>query len=119
MAESPWTDAVAATAIARLDKIGPRRVAAVLAGRRPAIAREALLAGERVEGVPTPLLGDWRRALTEADPAMIAAELRRCELSTSWVGSPAHPAFLTHDIDPAPVLFRRGTPVDEGRAAVK
>ena len=118
MTESPWSDAVAATAIARLDKIGPRRIAAVLAGRGPGAAREAVVAGEPIDGVPLPLLAGWRRALTEADPVAIATDLRCADLSTSWVGSPGHPAFLTNDIDPAPVLFRHGAPVAEGRAAV-
>ena len=55
MTESPWSDAVAATAIARLDKIGPRRIAAVLAGRGPGAAREAVVAGEPIPSRSSPV----------------------------------------------------------------
>lgn len=118
MREPRWSDPVAATIIARLDKIGPHRIARLVGRRRPSEALAALVAGEGVPRVPPALLRGWRRTVESVDPAAVRAELEDRQVRVSWTGSEGHPSALEHDLDPAPVLFRQGKAFDGATPAV-
>ena len=64
------------------------------------------------------LRGLWRSHARNTDLAALAARLESID---AWVTTPAgadHPPALTDDIDPAPVMFRRGRVADPSAPAV-
>ena len=101
---------VCAAALASLPRAGARRLHRLLAGRDPAevwdgVGRGLIPAdcGDEV------LRASWRRHAAEFDLDDLASDLDRLD---AWATTPldaAHPARLADDIDPAPVIFRRGS----------
>lgn len=101
-------------AIAGLESMTTSRLARLLAGRRPTQLWSAISAGRIAPDIAEPeVRRQWQRgAVPEA--------LQRCREALSGLGVrvsgwglPGHPAALLHDIDPAPVLFRRGLALSE------
>ena len=118
MDERQWCDESAITAIARLDKIGPRSISRLLAGQPPLAALEAVLEGRSVDRVPVEQVAAWRSVLASIRPGAIRAELATTGLSVAWAGSAHHPSFLLDDVDPAPVLYRHGRAFESGGPSV-
>ena len=114
----PWSDTAAIVALSELDKMGPSRLHSVLAGRQPLAAVEAIRRGDVPERVPRALTAAWRSALERFEPRAADARLRDHDIEVTWLGTAGHPTFLKDDLAPAPVLFRRGRPIDETAPAV-
>lgn len=115
-----WTRTTAVTALAQLPGIGPVRLDQLLQAGDPVDLVGALCAGNP----PPPGLGrideagSWSAILASVDPGALAARLADLEITVTTAGEAAHPDRLAHDIDPSPVLFRRGRPVPTGSPAV-
>lgn len=118
MPDRPWSDTAAIIALAELDKMGPNRLHAVLGERRPGKAAASVRAGRVPEAIPSALAASWRAALLHFDSEAADARLREADIEVTWQGGLGHPAFLADDVAPAPVLFRRGRPIDESAPAV-
>ncbi|MCY3850496.1 MAG: DNA-protecting protein DprA [Acidimicrobiaceae bacterium] len=76
-------------------------------------AREALRAIESAsigtEVAPTDVLAEWQREINRVDMTAESARLDELDAHVSTLHDPVHPPQLISDIDPAPLLFRRGT----------
>ena len=100
---------VHAAALASLPRATPRRLERLLGRRDPAKVWERVERGEMAKWVAGDDLHDvWRDHAHGTD---LEALRSRLESLDAWVTTPAsaqHPFTLTYDIDPAPVLFRRG-----------
>ena len=118
MSDRPLADREAVVALADLEGMGPNRLHTVLVGRRPAEVVASIRAGVTPDGIPPALAATWRGSLRRFDPIVAGARLRENDIEVTWHGTPGHPAFLADDIVPAPVLFRRGRPIDEIAPAV-
>jgi len=118
MGEHRWSDAAAVVALAGLPKMGPRRLRNLLSDRTPIEAVEWVGAGGLPDGVPAPLGAAWRAGLHCFDPDAARTQLRESGTEATWSALPTHPTFLADDVAPAPVLFRRGRPIDEAAPAV-
>ena len=110
---------VHAAALASLPRAGARRLYRLLAGRDPAQVWDAVGRGLiPAQCGDEDLRASWRRHAAAFDLDELASALDRLD---AWVTTPldaAHPARLTDDIDPAPVIFRRGSlPVPAGPTA--
>jgi len=113
-------ESVAVTMLSRLEGMGPRRLSRLLEGSDPAQRVEQLIAGRKVDvelvGAP---IDQWRHQLQVMDPAAVRAEIVSQDVIVTVAGGPGHPEFLIDDVDPAPVLFRRGAAVaDKPRVAI-
>ena len=110
---------VHAAALASLPRATPRRLERLLGRRDPAKVWEKVERGEMARWVAGHDLHDvWRDHARGTD---LEALRRRLESLDAWVTTPAsaqHPFTITHDIDPAPVLFRRGRFPDPTAPAV-
>ncbi|MEM8705927.1 MAG: DNA-processing protein DprA [Actinomycetota bacterium] len=114
-----WTHDVAVTALAQLSGVGPHRLDLLLRLGPPAETIGRLVRGHRP--APFDRLDDaasWAAELSAVDPGRLADRLAELGVVVSVDGGPGHPGRLIHDVDPAPVLFRRGRPLDEQRPAV-
>lgn len=108
-----WTFDVAVTALARLSGVGPVRLDRLLGLGDPIDVVHMLRGGHRPSGfVSVKEAGTWADELRNVDAASVAEELVSADIVVSVDGSPQHPARLSADIDPSPVLFRRGRPFD-------
>ncbi|MYG99940.1 MAG: hypothetical protein F4011_05340 [Acidimicrobiaceae bacterium] len=100
---------VHAAALASLPRATPRRLERLLGKRDPAKVWERVERGEMAKWVAGDDLHDvWRDHARGTD---LEALRSRLESLDAWVTTPAsaqHPFTITYDIDPAPVLFRRG-----------
>ncbi|MCY3619594.1 MAG: DNA-processing protein DprA [Acidimicrobiaceae bacterium] len=110
---------VHAAALASLPRATPRRLERLLGRRDPAKVWEKVERGEMAKWVAADDLHDvWRDHACGTD---LEALRSRLESLDAWVTTPAsaqHPFTITYDIDPAPVLFRRGRMPDPTAPAV-
>lgn len=114
-----WSFDTAVTALARLSGVGPVRLDRLLGLGDPVDVVLMLRGGHRPAGLgAVKEAGTWADELRATNPAALAAELAAADIVVSVEGSPDHPPRLSDDIDPAPVLFRRGRPFDPGSAGV-
>ena len=119
-APAPTTErGVHAAALASLPRTTPRRLARLLGKRDPARVWKRVERGEMPNWVAgDDLHGVWRDHALGTD---LAAMADRLEALDAWVTTPAsiqHPVAVMHDIDPAPILFRRGRVPDPTAPAV-
>ena len=88
----------------------PLRLHNLLEGRS---AREALLAIESnsigSEVAPVDVLVEWQREINGIDLTAVSARLDAIDVHVSTLHDPAHPPQLKNDVDPAPLLFCRGS----------
>ena len=98
-----------AAALASLPRATPRRLERLLGRRDPAKVWKKVETGEMPKWVAGEDLQDiWRDHARSTDLAAVADQLESLD---AWVTTPAslqHPFAVIHDIDPAPILFRRG-----------
>ncbi len=110
---------VHAAALASLPRATPRRLERLLGRRDPVKIWEKVERGEMAKWVAGDDLHDvWRDHARGTD---LKALRSRLESLDAWVTTPAsaqHPFTITYDIDPAPVLFRRGRIPDPTAPAV-
>lgn len=114
-----WSTDTAVTALAQLSGVGPRRLDRLLRLGDPVETVVAMQAGRP----PAAFTGvdeasSWPTELAATDPGELASRLDALGVTITLDTSPDHPGRLTTDIDPAPVLFRRGRPLDESAPAV-
>ncbi len=108
---------VAVCVLAGLDGMGPRRLHRVLQAYDPATALAAIRDGTIPSFVAASELSNiWAGELCEVDELAVARQLRDNKIVVTYVGHRDHPALLSEDIDPAPVLFRRGKALGFGLA---
>ncbi|MEM9521003.1 MAG: DNA-processing protein DprA [Actinomycetota bacterium] len=107
------SDLMALTALASLGGMGPKRLAAAVARHGPAGALERLRSGRRLDvEAPATVATGWVAEASALDLEVLAADLAASGIVVSSPGDPDHPRRLADDIDPVPVLFRRGRPVE-------
>ena len=110
---------VHAAALASLPRSTPKRLQRLLGERDPAEVWErvvrndiaAAAAGEDVRAI-------WSAHACETDLDAVAAGLESLDAWATTAASPNHPPALVGDIDPAPVVFRRGRVPDPSAPAV-
>ncbi len=117
---APTTDrGVHAAALASLPRATPGRLQRLLGKQDPAKVWKKVETGQMPKWVAGEDLHDvWRDHARSTDLAAVADLL---ETLDAWVTTPAsvqHPPALTGDIDPAPILFRRGRVPDPTAPAV-
>ncbi len=104
---------VHAAALASMPRATPRRLERLLRRRDPAKVWERVERGEMPRWVADEELHDtWRDHARGTDLDALGSRLESLD---AWVTTPAslqHPSAVIHDVDPAPVLFRRGRVVD-------
>ncbi|MYA40550.1 MAG: DNA-protecting protein DprA [Gemmatimonadetes bacterium] len=118
-AATPTDRGVHAAALASLPRATPRRLERLLGMQDPATVWKNMETGEMPEWVDIEELHDaWRDHARGTDLAEIADHLASLDV---WVTTPAsaqHPQAVIDDIDPAPILFRRGREPDPSAPAV-
>ncbi len=76
-------------------------------------ARDALLAIESdsigTEVAPVDVLVEWQREINGIDLTAVSDRLDTIDVQVSTLHEPAHPRQLINDVDPAPLLFCRGS----------
>lgn len=103
-----------AAALTALPTMTLSRLAILLADRQPSVAYAVACGRSAPSGLAARLLGDGRlrdRWRPFDDLAMAQRLWRRCRhagVSISWSGGPGHPALLSGDPQPPPVLFSLG-----------
>ena len=108
-----------AAAIASLPRSTPRRLHRLLAGRDPAEVWEAVKRGDAPDAAVEAELRDvWRDHARGMDLAAVAGQLESLDAWVTTSASSQHPPAITEDIDPAPILFRRGRVPDPAAPAV-
>lgn len=114
-----WSFDAAVTALARLSGVGPSRLDRLLRLGDPVDVVHMVRRGHRPVGFGSvPDAATWADELRAVDPGQLTADLESAGIVVTVEASADHPARLVADIDPAPVLFRRGSPFDPGRASV-
>ena len=115
----PEERGVYAAALASLPRATPRRLDRLLGKQDPAKVWKKVETGQMAKWVAGDDLHDvWR---DHARGTNLTAVAERLELLDAWVTTRAsrrHPLALTYDIDPAPILFRRGRLPDPTAPAV-
>ena len=110
---------VCAAALASLPRATPRRLERLLGRWDPAKVWDKVERGEMAKWVADEdLHGLWRDHARGTDLDELGSRLESLD---AWVTTPAstqHPSAITDDIDPAPVLFRRGRLADPVAPAV-
>ncbi|MDE0161328.1 MAG: DNA-processing protein DprA [Acidimicrobiaceae bacterium] len=110
---------VHAAALASLPRATPRRLERLLGRQDPARVWKKVQTGQMAKWVAGEDLHDiWRDHARGADLDAIAARLESLD---AWATTPAsrrHPLAFIHDLDPAPILFRRGRVPDPTAPAV-
>ena len=110
---------VHAAALASLPRATPRRLERLLRRQDPAKVWKKVQTGQMAKWVAGEDLHDiWRDHVRGTDLAAIAAQLESLD---AWVTTPAsrqHPLAVIYDLDPAPILFRRGRVPDPTAPAV-
>ena len=110
---------VHAAALASLPRAMPRRLQRLLGKRDPAMVWRAVKAGEMAQWVAGEDLHDlWRDHARSTDLAAVDDQLESLDAVVTTPASRQHPLAVIHDIDPAPILFRRGTIPDPTVPAV-
>ena len=76
-------------------------------------ARDALLAIESdsigTEVAPVDVLVEWQREINGIDLTAVSARLDAIDVQVSTLHESAHPPQLINDVDPAPLIFCRGS----------
>ena len=115
----PRDRGVHAAALASLPRATPGRLQRLLGVRDPAEVWERVGTGEMPEWVAGEGLQEvWRDHARGTDLAAVAEQIESLD---AWVTTPAsrqHPPAVIGDIDPAPILFRRGRVADPVAPAV-
>ena len=110
---------VHAAALASLPRATPRRLERLLRRQDPARVWKKVQTGQMAKWVAGEDLHDiWRDHARGADLDAIAARLESLD---AWATTPAsrrHPLAFIHDLDPAPIMFRRGRVPDSTAPAV-
>lgn len=106
-----------ATALAGLPRMGPARLAAVLAASPAPAAWRHVTAG-RAWSAPAvaralghearDIVQQWRAAAADVDPAQVWQQVLDAGVAVVLAGSPAYPQALAGDIEPPAVLFHQG-----------
>ena len=112
-------DLLALSVLASLDGMGPKRLAAVAAAHEPVDALARLRSGRPLAvTIERKVVDRWRAEAPCLDDESVRRAIVSSEMFVSRPGDDAHPSALAADVDPAPVLFRRGRQFDESRPAV-
>ena len=110
---------VHAAALASLPRSTPRRLHRLLGERDPVEVWEEVVRGDVASAAADDELREfWRAHARDTDLAAVAAELEALDARVTTAASPNHPPPLADDIDPAPVVFRRGRMPDPSAPAV-
>ena len=110
---------VHAAALASLPRSSSRRLHRLLAGRDPADVWKELERGVVPGSVADEdLRAAWFAHARGMDLSAVAAKLETLDAWVTTAASAQHPPAITDDIDPAPVLFRRGRVPDATAPAV-
>ena len=112
-------DLLALTVLASLDGMGPKRLAAVVGRHEPLEALGRLRTHRPLDvELPPELVLRWRAEATGLDDATVRRQVTEAGMVVSRPGDGEHPHALAADVDPSPVLFRRGHPFDESAPSV-
>jgi DNA processing protein len=110
---------VHAAALASLPRSTPRRLQRLLAGRDPADAWDEIERGGTSAAVADDdVRAAWSAHARDIDLDAMAAELEALDAWVTTESSPQHPPALAGDIDPAPIVFRRGRVPEAAASAV-
>ena len=110
---------VHAAVLASLPRSSPRRLDRLLAGRDPAEVLEEVKRGDVAASVADgEVRALWKEHSRGIDLAAIAERLEALDAWVTTSASAQHPPAIVADIDPAPVLFRRGRVADPAAPAV-
>ena len=116
---APPQRGVHAAALASLPRATPRRLERLLGRQDPAEVWKRVEAGEMAGWVAREDLHDvWRDHACRTDLAAVADQLESRDVWATTPASRQHPCAATYDIDPAPILFRRGRVPDSFAPAV-
>ena len=108
-----------AAALASLPRATPRRLERLLGRRDPAEVWKKVERGEMPAWVAGEDLHDvWRDHARGADLGALDSCLESLDAWVTTSASVQHPPAITDDIDPAPILFRRGRVPDPAAPAV-
>ncbi len=125
MPVSPATqaDAIArgvhAAALAALPRASSARLHKLLKQREPVEVWSQIVAGELPRWAADEDFADlWCRHARDCDLGALAEQLETLDVWVTTPVSPDHPPAFVNDIDPAPILFRRGCVLDAELPAV-
>lgn len=108
-----------AAALGGLTGATARRLQDLLEQRSASEAFELIKSGSRgVDTVPNEVLAEWQQELVDVDLFALSEQLDGADAYVSVLGETGFPAQLSNDIDPAPLLFCRGTLPDPALAHV-
>ena len=106
-------------ALASLPRSSPRRLHRLLAGRDPAAVWEEVKRGDTPASVADgKVRAAWGAHARGMDLSALADKLEALDAWVTTSESVDHPPAIVDDIDPAPILFRRGRVPDAGAPAV-
>lgn len=116
---TPAARGVHAAALASLPRSTPKRLHGLLEERDPAEVWEEVARGDIAGAAADDELREfWRAHARDTDLDAVAAELEALDAWVTTAASPNHPPALVDDIDPAPIVFRRGRVPDPSAPAV-
>lgn len=108
-----------AAALGGLSGATARRLHALLEHRSPSEAFASIKSGSRcTETVPVEVFAEWQQEIGGVDLVALSQRLDSVDARVSVFGEASFPAQLFDDIDPAPLLFCRGTLPDPALAHV-
>lgn len=104
-----------AAGLAALPGAGAVRLGRLLVADDAEAAWHRVVAGRVAHEVaPAAVRAAWQRDAVEADLGELANSMSAAGVSATTWHDPAHPPQFVHDIDPAPIAFRRGELPDPG-----
>ena len=116
---APPERGIHAAALATLPRATPRRLERLLGKQDPAKVWKKVETGQMAKWVAGDDLHDvWRDHARGTDLAAVAERLESLDAWVTTRASRLHPLALIYDIDPAPILFRRGRLPDPTSPAV-
>ncbi len=107
-----------ATALAGLPRMGPSRLAAILAGEPPEVVWHRVLAGrgwsdravlQALGNKHVDIVEQWRTAAAKVDLADTWSGVVDARVGVCLLGAPEYPPALVGDVEPPAVIFHRGT----------
>ncbi len=109
---------VHAAALAALPRASSARLHKLLKQQDPAEVWSQVVAGELPRWASSEDFATlWHRYALDSDLNALAKKLESLDAWVTTPVSPEHPPALVDDIDPAPILFRRGRVPDSGSSA--
>ena len=115
----PEERGVYAAALAALPRATPRRLDRLLGKQDPAKVWKKVETGQMAKWVAGDDLHEvWRNHARSTDLAAVADQLEALDAWVTTRASHQHPLALIYDLDPAPILFRRGRLPDPTAPAV-